>query len=107
MFVLTDFALTRVDCNSQSILYFNKVCCGFVIFLIYDHLLCCSGSMPWGWSIANTLVFKKVRVQLGLDRCQMFGSAAAPIMRETLDFFSSLNMRIDECYGMSESTGMI
>lgn len=53
------------------------------------------------------LLFKKIRVNLGLDRCRLVGSAAAPIMRETLEYFACLNIRIDECYGMSESTGKI
>ena len=60
---------------------------------------------PWGWGLANILAFKKVRGLLGLDRCRKFGSAAAPITKETLEFFASLNMRIDEAYGMSESSG--
>lgn len=61
--------------------------------------------MPWGWTVANALVFRKVRQALGLDRCRTFMSAAAPIMRETLDFFASLNIPILEIYGMSETSG--
>lgn len=62
-------------------------------------------SMPFGWGLANTLVFKKARTALGLDRCRFFMSGAAPIMKETLEFFYSLNMLLHEVYGMSESTG--
>ena len=64
-----------------------------------------SKSMPWGWSMANALVFRKVRQALGLDRCKMCMSAAAPIMHDTLDFFASLNIPILEIYGMSETSG--
>ena len=53
------------------------------------------------------LVFKKVKKLLGLERCKTFGSAAAPIMKDTLDFFASLDIRLDEVYGMSECTGMM
>merc|ERR1712142_1117338 len=63
------------------------------------------GSVPWGWTLANQLVFKKVRNGLGLDRCKICISAAAPIMRDTLEFFMSLNLTVTEIYGMSESTG--
>ena len=58
-----------------------------------------------GWSIASKLVFKKVRGALGLDRCGICISAAAPIMKDTLEFFMSLNIPVTEIYGMSESTG--
>lgn len=63
--------------------------------------------MPFGWGLANTLVFKKAKTALGLDRCRFFMSGAAPIMKETLEFFYSLNMQLHEVYGMSESTGKL
>ena len=62
-------------------------------------------STPFGWGIANALVFKKARVALGFDRCHYFLSGAAPIMKETLDFFYSINITLHEVYGMSENTG--
>ena len=61
--------------------------------------------MPCGWKLANALVFKKVHEALGLDRCKLFLSGAAPIMRQTIDYFASLNIPIMEVYGMSECTG--
>ena len=60
--------------------------------------------MPWGWTIANILL-KKVQTALGLDRCSRFGSGAAPITKETLDYFASLNIPLLEVYGMSECSG--
>lgn len=60
---------------------------------------------PWGFWLANVLVFHKVREALGLDRARLCASAAAPIARETLDYFLSLNIPIYEIYGMSECTG--
>lgn len=61
--------------------------------------------LPYGWSLANALVFTKVRAALGFDRCSMCFTAAAPIMKDTLDFFMSLNIPLLEIYGMSESSG--
>jgi len=46
-----------------------------------------------------------VRKALGFDRCKFCMTAAAPIMKDTLDFFMSLNIPLMEIYGMSESTG--
>jgi len=60
---------------------------------------------PWGWWLANQLVFSKVKEALGLDRTRYCATAAAPIAKETLDYFLSLNIPIFEIYGMSESTG--
>jgi len=34
-------------------------------------------------------------------------TAAAPIMRDTLDYFASLNITIGEIYGMSETSGKL
>lgn len=62
-------------------------------------------SVPYGWTLANYLVFQSVRAALGLDRCVYFVSAAAPISKETLDFYLSLNIPIMEVYGMSECSG--
>ncbi|XP_047448977.1 long-chain-fatty-acid--CoA ligase ACSBG2-like [Mugil cephalus] len=61
--------------------------------------------VPWGFTLANNLVFKKVRATLGLDRCKLCLTGAAPITKETLEYFMSLNMPVKELYGMSESSG--
>ena len=60
---------------------------------------------PLTYGLANALVFKKVRKQLGLDRAKILVTSAAPIARDTLEFFLSLGLPICEVYGMSECTG--
>jgi long-subunit acyl-CoA synthetase (AMP-forming) len=57
------------------------------------------------YQVANALVFKKVKKQLGLDRARIQVTSAAPISRDTLEFFLSLGLPICEVYGMSECTG--
>ncbi|EGD73701.1 AMP dependent ligase [Salpingoeca rosetta] len=61
--------------------------------------------VPSGWGVAKKLVFSKVRKALGLDRCKFFATAAAPISKDTLEYFLSINIPIMEVYGMSENTG--
>ncbi|XP_022047181.1 long-chain-fatty-acid--CoA ligase ACSBG2-like [Acanthochromis polyacanthus] len=61
--------------------------------------------VPWGFMLANNLVFKKVRAALGLDRCKICFTGAAPITKDTLEYFMSLNIPVMELYGMSESSG--
>ncbi|KAM9360185.1 long-chain-fatty-acid--CoA ligase ACSBG2-like [Symphorus nematophorus] len=61
--------------------------------------------VPWGFMLANNLVFKRVRAALGLDRCKICITGAAPITKETLEYFMSLNIPVMENYGMSESSG--
>ena len=61
--------------------------------------------VPWGFMLANNLVFKRVREALGLDRCKLCFTGAAPVTKDTLEYFMSLNMPLLELYGMSESSG--
>eukprot|EP00163_Fabomonas_tropica_P027940 TRINITY_DN552_c1_g1_i9.p1 TRINITY_DN552_c1_g1~~TRINITY_DN552_c1_g1_i9.p1 ORF type:complete len:539 (-),score=216.28 TRINITY_DN552_c1_g1_i9:250-1866(-) len=63
------------------------------------------GSRPFGFWFANKLVFSKLKTALGLDRCRYQATAAAPITKETLEYFLSLNIPVYEIYGMSECTG--
>ncbi len=62
-------------------------------------------SRPFLYGLAHKLVFSKVREKLGLDRCRLQASAAAPISKDTLEFFLSLGIPITEVYGMSENAG--
>jgi long-subunit acyl-CoA synthetase (AMP-forming) len=55
--------------------------------------------------IAKKLVFDKVRERLGLDRARICVTSAAPISKDTLEFFLGLGIPILEVYGMSECTG--
>lgn len=64
-----------------------------------------AGPTPLSYHIAKKLVFKKVRKALGLDRCNKCYTGAAPITKDTLEFFLSLDIPLYELYGMSESTG--
>jgi long-subunit acyl-CoA synthetase (AMP-forming) len=50
-------------------------------------------------------VFAKLRRRLGLDRARICLVSAAPVAKDTLDFFLSLGVPILEIYGMSECTG--
>ncbi len=60
---------------------------------------------PMFYGLANKLVFSAVKEKLGLDRCRIFVSTAAPIAKDTLEFFLSLGIPVTEVYGMSECTG--
>ncbi len=60
---------------------------------------------PMLYGLANALVFSKVRERVGLDRCRFALTGAAPISKDTLEFFLSLGIPLYEVYGMSECTG--
>jgi len=70
----------------------------------------CNGEEPRGvlaieYQIAKKLVFDKLKPALGLSRARFCVSGAAPIAREVLDFFASLDIIVLEVYGQSEDTG--
>ncbi len=57
------------------------------------------------YKLADRLVFSKLKPALGLGRTHMCVSGAAPISKEILDFFASLDIVIHEIYGQSEDSG--
>mmetsp|Transcript_58206 Transcript_58206/g.136109 ORF Transcript_58206/g.136109 Transcript_58206/m.136109 type:complete len:742 (-) Transcript_58206:131-2356(-) len=65
-----------------------------------------SKAKPFLHGLADKLILSKARDALGLDKCRCFITGAAPISLETLEYFGALGMRIQNCYGMSESSGI-
>jgi long-chain acyl-CoA synthetase len=69
-----------------------------------------SGGTPGGllgikYAIANTLVFSKAKPKMGLQNARVCVTGAAPISAEILEFFSGLDLVIQEVYGQSEDCG--
>lgn len=60
--------------------------------------------VPGAFKIAN-IMLNKAKGELGFDRCRIFISGAAPIMKETIEFFYGLHIPLMEVYGMSECSG--
>merc|ERR1719350_1096433 len=71
-----------------------------------NKLLGGSKQAPFLHGLADKLILSKARDALGLDKCKVFLTGAAPISRETLEYFGQLGMMIQNCYGMSESSGI-
>tara|TARA_Y100001970_G_scaffold72640_1_gene92211 strand:- start:1894 stop:3726 length:1833 start_codon:yes stop_codon:yes gene_type:complete len=59
----------------------------------------------WQYSLANKLLFTKVKDALGLGNMVIGVTGAAPINPKILKLFASLDIRVVEVYGQSEGTG--
>jgi long-chain acyl-CoA synthetase len=57
------------------------------------------------YALAKRTVFGPLKARIGLDKAHLLATSAAPIAREVLDFFASLDLPIAEIYGQSEVTG--
>ena len=57
------------------------------------------------YALARRAVFGPLKARIGLDRAHLLATSAAPIAREVLAFFASLDLPIAEIYGQSEVTG--
>jgi long-chain acyl-CoA synthetase len=56
-------------------------------------------------ALLDKLVLHKVRAAFGLEECELFLSAAAPLNPQLIWFFHSVGMKITEGYGQSEDNG--
>lgn len=70
----------------------------------------CRGVEPTGilaleYKAASRLVYSKLKPAIGLGRAKMCVSGAAPIAKEILEFFASLDLIVHEVYGQSEDCG--
>lgn len=70
----------------------------------------CTGTRPsplllLQYRIASKLVFDKLKPAIGLGRARFCVSGAAPIAKEVLELFASLDIIILEVYGQSEDCG--
>ena len=68
------------------------------------------GEVPTGLlalqhTIADRLVLSKIKAAVGLDRARIVISGAAPLSRDVVEFFASLDLLIHEVYGQSEGSG--
>ena len=66
-----------------------------------------AGLLGLEYKLASRLVLQKVKTAIGLSRVDTCVSGAAPIAPEVLEFFASLDILIQEVYGLSESTGAL
>ena len=64
-----------------------------------------TGALAAQYKVADKLVLSKIKHAVGLSRAMVMVTAAAPIAYELLEFFGSLDIRIQEVYGQSEDTG--
>lgn len=55
--------------------------------------------------LAQRLVFAPLKARMGLDKVRLYSTSAAPIGREVLDFFASIDVVLLEAWGMTELSG--
>lgn len=58
------------------------------------------------WKLANKLVFSKIRDGLG-GRSRLFVSGGAPLGKELAAWYADIGIRIDEGYGLTETSPVI
>jgi long-chain acyl-CoA synthetase len=60
----------------------------------------------FSWRVADKLVFSKFRNGMG-GRVQIFLSGGAPLARQMAEWFADVGIRIDEGYGLTETSPVI
>lgn len=54
-------------------------------------------------SVADKIVFSKVRAKMGLDRCSILLSGSAPLRSDVHEFFLAMGFTLIEAYGLTET----
>jgi long-chain acyl-CoA synthetase len=72
-----------------------------------DEYLPASGPASAKVKLAQTLVFQPLKVSLGLHAAKAMLVGQAPVRRKTLDFFTSLDLPLNEAWGLAEVGGPI
>jgi long-chain acyl-CoA synthetase len=67
-----------------------------------------AGQTPssFAWKLCNRLVYSKVRAGMG-GRAEVFISGGAPLGRELAEWYADVGIRIDEGYGLTETSPVI
>jgi long-chain acyl-CoA synthetase len=71
-----------------------------------DEILADQTPRTLAWKICNRLVYSKVRAGLG-GRAEVFISGGAPLGRELAEWYADIGIRIDEGYGLTETSPVI
>ena len=63
------------------------------------------GTKGLQYQLANKLIYSKLLPAIGMGNARVCVTGAAPIAREVLEFFASLDLVVLEVYGQSEDSG--
>ncbi len=73
----------------------------------YERRVQPSTWVRWQWSLADRLVYRKIRETLGFDQIRICVSGSAPVSPDILRFFYGLGVEILEGYGLTETTAPV
>ncbi|MGA8492221.1 MAG: long-chain fatty acid--CoA ligase [Terriglobales bacterium] len=71
-----------------------------------DKILADQAPASLAWKLCNHLVYSKVRAGMG-GRAEVFISGGAPLGRELAEWYADIGIRIDEGYGLTETSPVI
>ncbi len=71
-----------------------------------DETLAGTAPQSLAWSLANRLLFSKVRAGMG-GKGELFISGGAPLGRELAEWYADIGIRIHEGYGLTETSPVI